>query len=95
MKDGVSIVNTSRGGLIDEYALEEAINNGKVSMVGLDVLEYPDDKYGDSVLLKYPGRVIITPHIGWYSEESIRELQRKTALNVYEMFTKNKPLYVV
>ncbi|MBN2324816.1 MAG: C-terminal binding protein [Spirochaetes bacterium] len=95
MKEGVSIINTSRGGLIDENALEEAIKSRKVSVVGLDVLEYPDDKYTDSVLLKYPERVIITPHIGWYSEESIGELQRKTALNVYEMLTKNKPLYAV
>ena len=95
MKNGVVIVNTSRGGLIDENALEEAIKNGKVSMAGLDVLEYPDNEYYQSVLLKYPERVIITPHISWYSEGAIVDLQRKTALNVYEMLKNGKPLYSV
>lgn len=95
MKNGVVIVNTSRGGLIDENALEEAIKNGKVSMAGLDVLEYQDNEYYKSILLKHADRVIITPHISWYSEESIVDLQRKTALNVYEMLKNGKPLYSV
>ena len=95
MKNGVVIVNTSRGGLIDENALEEAIKNGKVSMAGLDVLEYPDNEYYKSILLKHADRAIITPHISWYSEESIVDLQRKTALNVYEMLKNGKPLYSV
>ena len=95
MKNGVVIVNTSRGGLIDENALEEAIKNGKVSMAGLDVLEYQDNEYYKSILLKHADKVIITPHISWYSEESIVDLQRKTALNVYEMLKNGKPLYSV
>lgn len=95
MKNGVVIVNTSRGGLIDENALEEAIKNGKVSMAGLDVLEYQDNEYYKSILLKHADRVTITPHISWYSEESIVDLQRKTALNVYEMLKNGKPLYSV
>jgi len=95
MKNGVVIVNTSRGGLIDENDLEEAIKNGKVSMAGLDVLEYQDNEYYKSILLKHADRVIITPHISWYSEESIVDLQRKTALNVYEMLKNGKPLYSV
>ena len=95
MKNGVVIINTSRGGLIDENALEEAIKNGKVSMAGLDVLEYQDNEYYKSILLKHADKVIITPHISWYSEESIVDLQRKTALNVYEMLKNGKPLYSV
>ncbi|MFW6139702.1 MAG: C-terminal binding protein [Spirochaetota bacterium] len=95
MKDGVIIINTSRGGLIDEKALADAIESGKVSMCGLDVLEYEDTDYHKSILLKYPGRVIITPHMSWYSEESIVDLQKKTALNVYEMLKNGKPLYSV
>jgi len=95
MKDGVVIINTSRGGLIDENALEEGIKSKKVSMVGLDVLEYQDNEYYQSVLLKYPERVIITPHISWYSEGAIVDLQRKTAINVYEMLKNGKPIYSV
>jgi D-3-phosphoglycerate dehydrogenase len=46
-------------------------------------------------LTKYPDKVFITPHFGWYSEEAIGDLQSKTAMNVYEMLTKGKPLYQV
>jgi len=95
MKDGVVIINTSRGGLIDENALEEGIKSKKVSMAGLDVLEYQDNEYYQSVLLKYPERVIITPHISWYSEGAIVDLQRKTAINVYEMLKNGKPIYSI
>ena len=95
MRKGAIIVNTSRGGLIDEAALAEAIEEGRVLSAGLDVLEYPDEDYGKSILAKYPDRVFITPHMGWYSEEAIVDLQRKTAMNVFEMLSNGKPLYQV
>ena len=44
MKDGVILINTSRGGLIDEAALEGAIKSGKIGMAGLDVLDCPDNR---------------------------------------------------
>jgi len=95
MKNNVIIVNTSRGGVIDEKALEEGLKNNKISMVGLDVLEYPENEYGHSVLGKYPERVVITPHYSWYSEKSIEDLQVKAAKNVFEMLKNGKPLYSV
>ncbi|MEN6482549.1 MAG: C-terminal binding protein [Anaerolineaceae bacterium] len=95
MKDGVIVVNTSRGGLIDEVALAEAIESGKVAAAGLDVLEYLDEEYSKSVLTKFPNQVFITPHYGWYSEESIVDLQSKAAMNVYEMLVNGHPLYKV
>ena len=95
MKKGVIVINTSRGGLVDENALAQAIENNKVAAAGLDVLETEDSGFYTSVLLKYPDRVFISPHIAWYSEEAIVELQTKTALNVYEMLKNGKPLYPV
>lgn len=95
MKDGVVIINTSRGGLIDENALEEGIKSNKIALAGLDVLEYQDSDYSQSVLAKYPERVVITPHTAWYSKKSIADLQTKTALNVYEMLKNGKPIYSV
>lgn len=95
MKNGVILVNTSRGELIEEAALIEALENGKVAMAGLDVLETPDAEYTRSALVKYPDRVVITPHTAWYSEESIVELQEQTARNVYEMLKNGKPLHAV
>ena len=95
MKKGSILVNTSRGGLVDELALEAVLKDGTIAVAGLDVLEYLDEDYGKSVLMKYPDRVIITPHIGWYSEQSIRDLQRKVALNVYEKLVNGKAPYEV
>jgi D-3-phosphoglycerate dehydrogenase len=95
MKNGAIIVNTSRGGLIDEVALAEAIEAGKIASAGLDVLENSDEEYSKSILTKYPDKVFITNHYGWYSEEAISDLQSKTALNVYEMLKNGKPLHQV
>jgi len=95
MKDGVILINTSRGGLVDERALSRALESGKVAMAGLDVLDCPDGEYENSVVMKYPERVFVTRHTGWYSEESIADLKSKTARNVYEMLSKGRPLYSV
>jgi len=92
MKDGISIINTARGEVIDEGALLRALDQGKVSYCGLDVLQ--TEEFHNSSLSKHP-RVAVTPHIGWHSAKSIKELQRKTALNVYNMLTKGSPLYKV
>ncbi len=95
MKDGVIVINSSRGELIDESALLDALENGKVAMAGLDVLEGLDSEYAQSALLDHSDKVFITPHMGWYSEQSIADLQTKTASNVYEMLAHGKPLYTV
>lgn len=95
MKKGVIIVNTSRGGLIDEAALTRGIEKGTIGMVGLDVLDLPDTDYQNSELMKYPERAIITPHMSWYSEQAIAELQAKAALNVVSYFQTGKSLYSV
>ena len=92
MRDGVVIVNTSRGGIIDEKAMQESLDTGKISFCSLDVISTED--FMNSPLLKNP-RVALTPHIGWYSEESIEELQRTTAENVVEALLNGKPLYFV
>ncbi len=95
MKDGVIIINSSRGELIEEKALLQALESGKVALAGLDVLECPDSDYVQSALLGYREKVFITPHMGWYSEQSIVDLQTKTARNVYEMLANGKPLYSI
>lgn len=62
MKDGAIIINTARGGLIDDHALAEAVKSGKLSGAGLDGVEreplQPDDE-----LLTTPN-IIVTPHVG-------------------------------
>lgn len=61
MKDGVVIVNTARGALIDEKALAKALEVGKVYSVGLDVFETEPDVKPE---LLRNDRVVLLPHIG-------------------------------
>jgi len=87
------LINTSRGAIVDEKALINALKQGHISGAGLDVLEKepPDSK---NPLLKMEN-VILSPHIGFYSEESISELKRRTAKNVSEVLIGRWPSSVV
>lgn len=61
MKDGVRLVNAARGGVIDEIALIEALNSGKVAACAIDVFE--NEPTPNKALLAHP-RIACTPHIG-------------------------------
>lgn len=74
MKEGVFLVNTSRGAVIDESALIEALRSGKIWGVGLDVMEQEPLPL-DSPLREFEN-VTFTPHVGANSEESVDDLYR-------------------
>ena len=85
MKDGVVIVNTARGGIVNEGALYQACKNGKVRAAALDVsVKEPMD--ADNPLRMLPN-VIITPHLGMYSEEAINAVSIMCAENAAAMFS--------
>ena len=67
MRDGVRIISTARGGIIDEAALLQALNSGKVAGAALDVFE--KEPPGQTELVSHP-RVIATPHIGAQTAEA-------------------------
>jgi D-3-phosphoglycerate dehydrogenase / 2-oxoglutarate reductase len=67
MKKGVRLINTARSSLVDEKALLAALESGAVSMLAMDVFEDPP---GANPLIKHD-RVIATPHIGGFTDESI------------------------
>ncbi len=91
MKDGVYLVNTSRGALVDEAALAEAVRGGKVAGAGLDVLTNEPPEQGNPLVgLK---NVVLTPHSSFFSDDSFVELKRKAALNMVEIIKGRRPSY--
>ncbi len=87
------LINTSRGPIVNEKALIRALQEGLISGAGLDVLEKePPDP--DNPLLKMEN-VVLSPHVGFYSDDSIRELKRRTAENVSSVLQGEWPRSVV
>jgi len=68
MKPTVRIINCARGGLIDESALVEALDNGKVAGAAIDVFD-PEPPPADHALVRHP-QVVVTPHLGASTEEA-------------------------
>ena len=77
MKNTAYIINVSRGGIINEKALDEALTNGEIAGAALDCVEFEPMMPG-SPLFKHEN-LIVSPHMGWYSEEAASELKRKVA----------------
>ena len=92
MKDGVIILNNSRGELIDEYALADALNSGKVYGAGLDALK-TEPVNADNPLLTAQN-CFISPHISWAALDTRRRLIRLATENV-KAFIDGNPINVV
>jgi D-3-phosphoglycerate dehydrogenase / 2-oxoglutarate reductase len=87
LKDGVILVNAARGGVIDETALLEALNSGKVAGVGLDV--FLNEPTPNEALLKHPS-VSCTPHIGASTVEAQSYIGMELAEKVIGFFGDDK-----
>ena len=92
MKDGVILLNSSRGGLIVEQELADALNSGKVAAAGLDVVS-TEPIQGSNPLLKAKN-CIITPHIAWAPLESRQRIMDCTVENV-KAFLAGQPVHTV
>lgn len=83
MKDGAYIINTSRGGLIDETALLEALDNGKLAGAALDV--FYDEPNPNKLLLKNE-KISVTPHIGGSTIEAQSRIGIELAEKIIRFF---------
>ena len=102
MKDGVMLINTGRGALIDTVALIEALKTKKVGSAGLDVYEEEEHYFyedlsasfiGDDLLARlqtFPN-VLITSHQAFFTKEAMEEIARTTLQNI-QAYRDKKPL---
>ena len=93
MKNDVILINVSRGGLIDEKALLDYLDNGRVRGVGLDVME-DHNPSSSNPLFKYEN-VIITPHTAFFSQESSEELQLRSCKQLFDVLNGKKPEFLI
>jgi len=92
MKDGVIFINNSRGPIVVEEDLAEALNSGKIFAAGLDVVNTEPIKDNNPLLnLK---NCIITPHISWASKESRQRIMDTTVKNI-KAYLSGQPVNVV
>lgn len=94
MKDGVILVNTARGGIVDEAALIAALSSGKVAAAGLDVFE--DEPPGpDNPLLGFD-QILLSPHIAGVTDGAAERMAIGSAQNILDFFAgKIDPALVV
>ncbi len=93
MKKTAIVVNTSRGGLIDEAALAGALERGELMGAALDVLEQepvrPDDP------LRQLPQVILTPHMAWYSVQAVARMRVQAVAELARMLRGERPRHLV
>ncbi|PSW08291.1 C-terminal binding protein [Photobacterium rosenbergii] len=89
MKPSAILVNTGRGGLVDETALYHALKENQIFAAGIDVFEQEPVAH-DHPLLSLPN-AICTDHTAWFTEESVIELQHKGAKEVLRVFDGQAP----
>ena len=86
-------MNTSRGTLIDREALIQALLGNKLRIAALDVFDKEPISISDYDAIK--DRLLFTPHMAWYTEESESDLRFKAAKETFRLLSGERPLEVV
>jgi glycerate dehydrogenase len=94
MKRTALLINTARGGLVDEQALREALENGVIAGAGFDVLTREPPKEGNPLLDLRMNNFILTPHVAWASDNAMQFLADQLIDNI-EAFHSGTPQHVV
>lgn len=85
MKKGVVLINCARGGVVDEVALLDALNSGKVAAAGLDVFMNEPPTEAQKALIEHP-RVSVSPHIGGSTVEAQERVGAEIAIKINKAF---------
>lgn len=88
MDDAAILINTSRGSVVDPIDLAEALESGELRGAGIDVL--PEEPPNGLPLLNR-NDVVLTPHVAWYSEESIDDLRQRVAADISRILRNQAP----
>lgn len=89
MKPGALLVNTARGGLLDEQAVADALNDGRLGGAVLDVLDNEPDHVGSPLLTA--ANTLITPHVSYASSDSLDDLKRAFIGHAVSMLAGTRP----
>lgn len=94
MKRSAILINTARGGLVDEAALADALRAGEIAGAGFDVLTEEPPRNGNVLLDPTIPNLIITPHVAWASQQAMQILADQLIDNI-EAFVRGTPVNVV
>lgn len=94
MRRNALLINTARGGLVNEAALSQALREGWIAGAGLDVLSQEPPRDGNPLLDLNLPNLIITPHVAWTSDSAMRILADQLVDNI-ETFAGGKPQHLV
>lgn len=90
MKDGVMMINTSRGEIVETEAVLDGVKSGKIGHLALDVLEQEKDMQKNSEIMTYPN-IIITPHIAFYADDAVERMYQESFATIHR-FKKGEEL---
>jgi D-3-phosphoglycerate dehydrogenase len=90
MKAGSILVNTARGSLVDLGSLVEGLRKGRPAIAALDV--YPNEPPDVTIFEPVADRLVLSPHMAWYTEESERDLREKAAHEARRVLQGERPL---
>jgi glycerate dehydrogenase len=82
MRQDALLINTARGGIVDESALAEALRAGAIGGAGIDVLSNEPPRAGNPLLMPDIPNLIVTPHIAWASREARQRVVVEIAANI-------------
>jgi glycerate dehydrogenase len=94
MKRTAILINTARGGLVDEQALAQALKDGLIAGAGFDVLSKEPPKEGNPLLDLHLPNFILTPHVAWASDGAMQFLADQLIDNI-EAFVRGSPQNLV